>query len=61
MQIECLCISVLRAASGPRMKLVDRKSALNPTMFYTADRSKAMVPVLLLLYVALWFILRGGL
>ena len=27
----------------------------------SADRSKAMVPVLVLLFVALWFILRGDL
>ena len=29
--------------------------------FYSTDRSKAMVPVLVLLFVALWFILRGDL
>ena len=28
-------------------------------MVYSTDRSKAVVPVLVLLYVALWFILRG--
>ena len=28
-------------------------------MVYSADRSKVMVPVLVLLFVALWFILRG--
>ena len=39
------------------------KSALNtPTlMVYFTDRSKAVVPVLALLFVALWFILRGDL
>ena len=26
--------------------------------FYSTDRSKAMVPMLVLLFVALWFILR---
>ena len=31
------------------------------TMVYSADRSKAVVPVLVLLFVALWFILRGNL
>ena len=36
-----------------------RKSALNPPMVYSTDRSKAVVPVLILLFVALWFILRG--
>ena len=43
------------------MKLVGRKSALNPQVVYSADRSKAVVPVLVLLFVALWFILRGDL
>ena len=28
-------------------------------LFYSTDRSKAVVPVLTLLFVALWFILRG--
>ena len=36
------------------------KSALNPRVFST-DRSKAVVPVLVLLFVALRFILRGDL
>ena len=31
------------------------------TFFYSTDRSKALVPVLVLLFVALWFILRGDL
>ena len=30
-------------------------------MVYSADRSKAVVPVLVLLFIALWFILRGDL
>ena len=30
-------------------------------MVYSTDRSKAVVPVLVLFFVALWFILRGGL
>ena len=30
-------------------------------MFYSTDCSKAVVPVLVLLFVALWFILRGDL
>ena len=54
-----LCISVLRVASGPRVKLASCKSALNPTVVYSTDRSKAVVPVLVLLFIALWFILRG--
>ena len=61
MRTEFLCISVLRVASGPRMKLASCKSALNPTVVCSTDRSKAVVPVLVLLFVAFWFILRGDL
>ena len=50
---------VLRIASGPRVKLASCKSALNPTVVCSTDRSKAVVPVLVLLLVALWFNLRG--
>ena len=32
-----------------------------PRVVYFTDRSKAVVPVLVLLFVALWFILRGDL
>ena len=61
MRTEFLCVSVLRVASGPRMKLASCKSALNPPVVYSTDGSKAVVPVLVLLFVALWFILRGDL
>ena len=61
MRTEFLCISVLRVSSGPRVKLASCKSALNPTVVYSTDRSKAVVPVLVLLFVALWFILPGDL
>ena len=61
MRTEFLFISVLRVALGPRVKLSSRKSALNPPVVYSTDRSKAVVPVLVLLFVALWFILRGDL
>ena len=61
MRTEFLCIYVLRVASGPRVKLASCKSALNPQVVCSADRSKAVVPVLVLLLVALWFILRGDL
>ena len=68
MRTECLCISILRVASGPRVKLASCKSALNPSphpppppVICSTDRSKAVVPVLVLLFVALWFILRGDL
>ena len=59
MRTEFLCISILRAASGPRVKLASCKSTLNPPVVCSTDRSKAVVPVLVLLFVALWFILRG--
>ena len=61
MRTEFLCVSVLRVASGPRVKLASCNSALNPPVVYSTDRSKAVVPVLVLLFVALWFILRGDL
>ena len=53
MRTEFLCISVLRVASGPRVKLASCVSALNPPMVYSTDRSKAVVPVLVLLFCAL--------
>ena len=37
------------------------KSALNPPVVYSTDRSKAVIQLLVLLFVALWFILRVGL
>ena len=58
---EFLCISVFGVASGPRVKFASCKSALNPPVVYSTDRSKAVTPVLVLLFVALWFILRGDL
>ena len=66
---EFLCISVFTVVSGLRVKLAGHKSALiprhsrplHPRWFYSTDRSKAMVPVLVLLVVALWFILQGDL
>ena len=61
MRTEFLCISILRVASGPRVKLADRKSALNPTVVYATYCFKAVVPVLVLLFVSFWFILRGDL
>ena len=51
MRTEFLYISVLRVASGPRVKLVSCKSALNPPVVYSTDRSKAVVMVLFLLFV----------
>ena len=50
MRTDFLCISVLRVASGPRVKLVSCKSALNPPVVCSTGRSKAVVPVLVLLF-----------
>ena len=62
MWAEFLCVSVLGVASGPRVKLAGCEGALNPTVVCSAGRSKAVVPaVLVLLFVDLWFILRGDL
>ena len=56
-----LCITVLRVASGLRVELASCKSASPPPppqhthpVVYSAGRS-------VLLFVALWFILRGDL
>ena len=43
------------------MKLAGCESTLNHPEVYSIDRSKAEVSVLVLLFVALWFILRGDL
>ena len=61
MRTEFLCVSVLRVASGPRVELAGCRGALSPPVVYSTDRSRAVVPVLVLLFVALWFILRGDL
>ena len=57
MRNESLCVSVLRVALVLRVK-ASCKSALKPPVVYSTDRSKAVVPVLVLFFVALWFILR---
>ena len=41
------------------MKLVSCKSVLKPPVVYFADCSKAVVSMLVLFFVGLWFILRG--
>ena len=56
-----LCISVLRVASGPRVKLASCKSALNAPVVDSTGRSKAMILLLVLLCVALLFVLQGDL
>ena len=45
----------------PKSELASCKSALNPPVVYSTDRSKAVAPVLVLVFVALWFILRRDL
>ena len=51
--------AVFRVASGPRVKLASCKIAFNrpapPPVVNSTDRSKAVVLVLFLLFVALWF------
>ena len=61
MRTEFLCISELRVASGPRVKLANCKSALHTRWFALPTVLRRVVPVLVLLFVALWFILRGDL
>ena len=78
MGTESLCISLLRVASGTRVKLAGRKvlypppppththtpipyPPTPPPVVYSTDRPKAVVPVLVLFFVALLFILRGDL
>ena len=51
----------IKSSIGTQGEIVDCKSALNPAVVYTTDRSKAVVLVLLLLCVELWFILRSDL
>ena len=41
--------------------MLNKVESLNPPVVCSTDRSKAVVPVLVLLFVALWFILRGDL
>ena len=52
MRTEFLCNFILRVASGPRVTLASCKSALNPPVVYSTDRSKAVDWVLVLLFVA---------
>ena len=61
MRTEFLCMSVLRVASEPRVKLVGCEIALDTLVVCSAECSGAVVPVLVLLFVALWFVLRGDL
>ena len=40
MRAEFLCVSVLKVASGPRVKLAGCESALSPPVVCSADRSR---------------------
>ena len=51
----------IKSSIGTQGEVVSCKSALNPPVVCSTYRSKAVVPVLVLLFVALWFILRGDL
>ena len=42
MRTEFLCISILRVASGPRVKFASCKSASNPPVVCSTDRFKAV-------------------
>ena len=46
---------------GLRFVIVALPGLFSFLLFCSTDRSKAVVPVLVLLFVALWFILRGDL
>ena len=52
---------IVQFIMGPRVKLASCKSALNLPVVYSTDRSKAIVPVLVLLFVALCFFQRDDL
>ena len=64
-----VCVSVLGVASGPGVGLAGCGGALAPLphppppppVVYSTDCFKAVVLMLVLLFVALWFILRGDL
>ena len=59
--VAFLCISVLIVASGPGVGLASCAGALGPPAVCSTGRSKAVVPVLVLSFVALWFVLRDDL
>ena len=51
----------IKSSIGTQGEVTSCKSALNPPVVCSADRSKAVVAVLVFLFDALWFILRGDL
>ena len=54
-------MNILNKCSKKKTTVNETKKAWKPPVVYSTDRSKAVVPVLVLLFVALWFILRGDL
>ena len=40
---------------------IGTQGEVGPPVVYSTDRSKAVIPVLVLLFVALWFVLQGDL
>ena len=50
---------VIKSGNGTQEEDSRQKKCFKPPVVYSTDRSKAVVPVLVLLFVALWFILRG--
>ena len=57
----CLFPLPLRVWEGLRLVILALPGPFSLTFFYSTDRSKAVVPVLVLLFVAVWFILRSDL
>ena len=57
----CSIRSCLNLLVRTKLMLSDRQYQTTALTAISTDRSKAVVPVLVLLFVALWFILRGDL
>ena len=51
----------IKSSIGTQGEVASCKRALNPPVVYSTNRFKAVVLVLILLFVALWFILRDDL
>ena len=54
-----LCVSMLGVASGAGMELAGYGTALGHPVVCSVGRSWAVVPVMVLLFVALWFSTKG--
>ena len=51
----------IKSSIGTQGEVGWPQKGFKPPVVYSTDRSKAVVPMLVLLFVALWFILRGDL